>query len=137
MKNLFTHPAAIIVITILSGLLLLSMRRTAQKSQVSSQNVQSMERRINQLTGELEQEQRALEYESSPFAQEKILRDELLLRRPGEYVIQIPDEGLVMSAVEEVETKSAWEQWRELLLWENRLQRTITYKRACDGIGSI
>ena len=116
MKNLFTHPAAIIVITILSGLLLLSMRRTAQKSQVSSQNVQSMERRINQLTGELEQEQRALEYESSPFAQEKILRDELLLRRPGEYVIQIPDEGLVMSAVEEVETKSAWEQWRELLL---------------------
>lgn len=92
-----------------------SMRRTAQKSEVASQNVAAIQSQINQLSGQLEQERQVLQDTSSPLAREKILRNELLLQRPGEYVIQIPDESLVVPLSTEVEHSSPWEEWKKLL----------------------
>ena len=92
MKNLLYHPLAIITLTLLCVLFIVSLRKTAQKSEVSSQNVQLLEEKINQLSGEIELEKQAIEYAQSDLAQEKRLRDELLLQKSGEYILQIPEE---------------------------------------------
>lgn len=115
MKKLLSHPLALIVITIFFGLVMASMRRSAQKSEVASQNVDALQSQIDQLSGQLEQERQLLQDHSSPLAQEKALRNELLLQRPGEYVIQIPDEILTARSAGETEVKSPWEEWLKLL----------------------
>jgi cell division protein FtsB len=115
MKKLLYHPLIIIIITIISGLFLLSLKKTAQKSETAAKNVAVLEGQINQLAGQIETEKQAIEYTSSDLAKEKILRDELLLQKPGEYVLQIPEENRLNSEDSSIKQKSNWEAWRELL----------------------
>lgn len=115
MFKLLAHPLVAVGMTILAVLFVLSLRKTAQKSEVASQNVAVLEQKITDLSRELEEEQKALEYDSSDFAREKILRNDLLLQKPGEYILQIPDENLVQNNTETASTKTPWEEWKALL----------------------
>lgn len=115
MFKLLTHPLIAVGLTILAALFVLSLRKTAQKSEVASQNVAVLEQKITDLSRELEEEQKALEYSSSDFAREKILRNDLLLQKPGEYTLQIPDESSVENMAEMPAVKTPWEEWKELL----------------------
>lgn len=115
MFKLLTHPLVAVGLTILAGLFVLSLRKTAQKSEVASQNVSVLEQKIGDLSRELEEEQKALEYSSSDFAREKILRNDLLLQKPGEYILQIPDENSAENTPEFAQPKTPWEEWKELL----------------------
>ena len=115
MRNLFFHPLIILLVTIIFLLFIFSLRKTAQKSEISSQNVAVLEERIDQLTGEIELEKQALDYANSPLAKEKILRNELLLQKPGEYVLQIAgEENLTTENIENAD-KSNLEAWKELV----------------------
>jgi outer membrane murein-binding lipoprotein Lpp len=104
-----------IIFTVLAVLFVLSLRKTAQKSQTASKNVALLEEKINQLSGQVEAERQAIEYASSDLAKEKILRNELLLQKPGEYVLQIPDDGALVVEAVTAEQSTPWDQWRELL----------------------
>lgn len=115
MKNLFFHPIVLIVATVASFLFILSLRKTALKSEVSSQNVALLEEKIAQISEEVEQEKEAIEYASSGLAKEKILRNELLLQKPGEYVLQISGESSLEIGDKENQEKSNLEAWRELV----------------------
>lgn len=115
MKKLLAQPIVIAVVTIFVILFVISLQKTAQKGQVAAENVAVMEEQIDTLTGQIEQAQQALEYESSPLAQEKILRNELLFQRSGEYIIQIPDEAELLENGPDLELKTAWQEWQELL----------------------
>ena len=51
-----------------------------------------------------------------PFAKEQIIRNELLMKREGEYVVQIPDELVTTTQrVTRAEFLTPWEEWRQLL----------------------
>lgn len=115
MKKFFSHPLVIAAATLFGILFIISLQKTAQKGRVASENVAVMEAQIDTLTGQIKQQQQALEYESSPLAQEKILRNELLLQRPGEYVIQIPDEQALVQGETNAQLITPWEKWKELL----------------------
>lgn len=115
MKKLLAHPLVILAITLVCGLLVFSMQKTAGKSRVSSDNISVMEQEVAELNTQLELEKQALEYGSSDLAKEKILRNELLLQRPGEYVIQIPDLDQVRNQTAETTAKTPWQEWSELL----------------------
>lgn len=115
MKNLLFHPLTALLFTVIAILFVVSLRKTAQKSEVSSKNVEVLEEKINQLSGEIEAEQQALEYASSKLAREKMLRNELLLQKPGEYILQIPNEESLNVNQNVNEEQTNLKTWWELI----------------------
>ena len=96
-------------------LFVISLQKTAQKSNVATQNVRLLEESNQLLIDQIEQEEAALESANSDLSKEKILRNELLLQKPGEYVIQIPDEVIIEQQSGEVQEQTPWEEWRKIL----------------------
>jgi hypothetical protein len=52
----------------------------------------------------------------TPLNQESIIRNELLLQKPGEYIVQMPDlpEPITSQSVIQKQL-SPWEEWRQVL----------------------
>lgn len=118
MTKLLHHPLVVVFLTAVAVLFIMSLRKTAQKGQVANQNVTLLESRIDQLSGQIEAEQSAIKYADTQLAKEKVLRNELLMQKPGEYVLQIPDDEVGITEIGTVEQKTAWQEWRELLFWK-------------------
>ena len=90
-RNLLYHPVTVLFITIIAITFYFSLDRSAQKTQKSSENIRVLEHEINQVSQEvIELEEKIIETESQQF-QEKVVRNELLLQKEGEYVLQIPE----------------------------------------------
>jgi hypothetical protein len=115
MRQLLAHPLIILALTFLVVLFVISLQKTAQKSRVASENVRLIEEKNAELTIQIEAGQQALDNAGTDLAKEKILRNELLLQKPGEYVIQIPDELIIQQQSGEIQEKSPWQQWQDLL----------------------
>lgn len=81
----------------------------------SSETVGVLDQEVSQIASEVSELQTRLETAQSPAAQEERIRNELLLKKPGEYVIQLP--SMVEDSEDDVETPqlSAWEKWVTLL----------------------
>ena len=111
-----SHPLAIIIFTLLSGLFSLSLYSGLQRTRVSSEQVGVLEQEIAQIASEVSGLEKQVQLASSSAAQEKIIRDELLMQKPGEIVVQMPS---LTTTPEPVITTSSevtpWQQWLELL----------------------
>ncbi|NCN45340.1 MAG: hypothetical protein COU63_01300 [Candidatus Pacebacteria bacterium CG10_big_fil_rev_8_21_14_0_10_36_11] len=114
MKQLLTKPITILFLSVISLLFFISLRKTAQKSELSQKNVEILEQKIEDNKIEIEEEKKQIFYASSEFAIDKLWRDELLNYKPGEYVLQIPLEEKVKKDESFTENKSAWENWLSL-----------------------
>jgi hypothetical protein len=58
---------------------------------------------------------------TSSAHQEKIVRDQLLLQKPGEYIVQIPPEKEKILPQQETRRPSPREAWTALFFSQNRL----------------
>ncbi len=114
--NFFQRTPSILFITLITILFIFSLRRTASKSIVSQENVEVLEHTLQDITTKIEIEKKELEYTSSEFAKEGILRNELLLQKPGEYILQIPLEEKEIEKQKLSQEKTPWETWKNLLL---------------------
>jgi len=56
----------------------------------STQSITQLDQQVNLTAKEVETLKHKLEQVQQPEAKEKIIRDELLLQKPGEYTIQLP-----------------------------------------------
>ena len=115
MKKLLAHPLVMLGITIFVILFVISLQKTAQKSNVATENVRLLEENNQLLIDQIEQEKDALEYANTDLSKEKIIRNELLMQKPGEYVIQIPNDVVIDQQSGEVQQQSAWDEWQQLL----------------------
>lgn len=117
-RRLIFNPITLIFLTILSIIFSISLHKSAQKTTRSAHNLASVEQEVAQIETEVEQLELALESAEQPLAKEKIIRNELMMQKPGECVIQIADEltQLAASTAAEIKpTPTPWEEWRELL----------------------
>ena len=116
MTSFFQRTPVILFLTLITIFFIFSLRRTANKSIISQENVEVLEHSIQDISTKIEIEKKELESTSSEFSKEKILRNELLLQKPGEYILQIP--------LEEKETEkqiisqeiTPWETWVNLFI---------------------
>ncbi len=119
-RNLLYHPVTVLFITIIAITFYFSLDRSAQKTQKSSENIRVLEHEINQVSQEvIELEEKIIETESQQF-QEKVVRNELLLQKEGEYVLQIP-ELEERNITENCVNCSKNEQITPLLAWKKLL----------------
>jgi|GEM_PF-1275722 len=89
-KRILFHPVVIIFVFILFLLFFLSLENTRKKAYEQFIRYKKHEEIIKQKQKELEQLEAEDKKLDSKFYQEKVLRDELLLQKEGERIIQLP-----------------------------------------------
>lgn len=115
MRILYSH-LAVAFFTVVAGIICVSLYMNGRRIQQSATVVQKMELEVASIEAKVNQvESTALEA-TSAAAKERIFRDELLLQRPGEYIVQVPDQPLpTPQTVVASPQPTAWQQWKKLL----------------------
>ncbi|MFZ1721303.1 MAG: hypothetical protein WAU07_02245 [Microgenomates group bacterium] len=106
----------ILVITGFSILVIVSLLRTANRGDEITQAIAVIEQDL-QLNREKNQTlaEEVLVSESD-FSQEKIVRNELLKKLPGEYVVHLPEPSTKQPKLTAEEPQTPIQAWMELLL---------------------
>lgn len=115
MTSILKHPVIIVIITVIALFYYLSLDKSAQKAETSSQTVKVLEDEISQMNSEVSVLEKQLEAVNHPVAQEKVIRNELLLQKPGEYILQLPNIEVEEAKPVTNKEKSPWEEWKKVL----------------------
>lgn len=115
MSRWFYHPFTVITFTIVVTWLYASLLRTEGKMRMSTESVTVLDQEVTQIASEVSALELQLNQAKSAAAQEQRIRDELLLQKPGEYVIQLPLLQEQQPAPASTRKASAWEEWQQLL----------------------
>ncbi len=116
MFKILFHPIGLVVATGLVVLLWVSLWANTREIKQSQDFILTLQNKVEKEKTEVFQLEEKLSQAESDYQKERIIRDELLMQKPGEYVIQVPD-----VAPPEVETKkeekqpTPWEAWQTLL----------------------
>jgi len=97
---LIFSPFFAILVTIVSGAFILSLLRTDANLAQSVQIVEEVKSEVENLQTELADLDESVEKATSSAAIERRLRDELLLQRPGEIVVQLPGDDILESEID-------------------------------------
>lgn len=116
MLALLKHPLAIALFTLVCLVFSFSLYRSTEQVRQSQDYLIAMEQETIELETSVSQLAEKVEQSSTPFAKEKLIRDQLLMQRPGEYVVQVPE----LQASESVpkhkaETLRPWHAWIKVL----------------------
>lgn len=117
MSKIIYHPVIVIIFTIIGIVFFISLSKSAQKTDISSRNIEFLEKEVNDMSIETAKiEEKIIETDSDEF-KEKVIRNELLLQKPGEKIIQMPTEGNIESAAAATITqeKKPIEEWWKLI----------------------
>ena len=119
------HPITVLALTIGAIMFFFSLDKSSKKTQNSSENIRALEHEVHQISKEIiELEEKKDLVESEQF-REKIIRNELLQQKPGEYVLQVPDIEEIPNKTDctekicekqnENDIKPPFQAWKELL----------------------
>jgi len=116
MTKIVYHPFIVFIITIVSVFFFFSLNKSAQKTSISTQNIKILEKEVDRMSNNImETEEKIIKTESNEF-KEKIIRNELLLQKPGEHVIQLPDlENNEDVLGNEIDESKPFDRWLKLL----------------------
>lgn len=113
----FSHPLVIALLTLAGLIFSYSLASNLHRTRSSTEHLSVLEQEIAEMASEVsELEQRASKAQSQE-AQEKIIRDELLMQKEGEVIVQLPEinkNDLPLPSPSPSPTP--WEEWKELLL---------------------
>lgn len=118
MNKLFFNPITIIVFIVFVFSVSLSLRETAKRSQLSKQELTTLEAQVTQLEQSYAETQAVLQKHQSEFAREKVLRDELLQQKSGEIIVQLPPITPTIQPTPTIAVTSPLKQWREAIFWQ-------------------
>lgn len=116
MSRLLYHPLTIAIITGISLILFISLYINGREIRQSGQLITTLESDVKKTSEDVEKTQQKLQEAQTPYTKEKIIRDQLLMQKPGEFIVQIPD--VVLQNEEKPTIKknpTPLEQWRQLL----------------------
>lgn len=117
MIKIIYHPFIIIIFTVISIVFFLSLEKSSQKTEISSKNIEVLEQEIYEMSTQASELDEKIINADSEIFKEKVIRNELLLQKPGEKVIQISSfEGQKSGNESEViETQKPLDAWLDLL----------------------
>jgi hypothetical protein len=103
-------------VTLVVGGICISLYLNGREIKSSAQQVTQLKTQVSQRQQEFDRVATQASQLQTPFNQEAMMRNELLLQKPGEYIIQMPD----LPANEPVKPLPSpiltpWQQWQQLL----------------------
>lgn len=109
-------PLAVAFFTVVAGVICVSLYMNGRRIQQSALTVLKMEQEVASIEAKVNKVERTALEATSSAAKERIFRDELLLQRPGEYIVQVPDQPLpTPEPVVPEPSLTPWQQWQLLL----------------------
>jgi cell division protein FtsB len=115
MKRLLLHPLGIIILTTISLSIFFSLEKTISQHQLSEEQVKELKTQTSQLETQITTLETEVQQASQAAYQEKMLRDELLMQKDGEYIVKIEYN---QSSGEETSTTpepTPWQEWKNLI----------------------
>jgi cell division protein FtsB len=109
------------ILIIFSGLIVVaawwSLRGTRQRILISSQRLDQINQEVTELESQLESLKKDLTLAQNPLSKEIIIRNELLMKKSGEIVVQLPslEENQDKTKLEENQTATPWQEWQQIL----------------------
>ena len=117
MKKILSNQVVLLGFALFITLTILSMRQNNHKIINQDQNLLQIDQKNKELRQEIANLEGKITTATSDFAKEKRLRDELLLQKPGEYVVLLDETATAepVATIPQVVEKYIWQQWREVL----------------------
>jgi cell division protein FtsB len=116
MQKLLFHPLTAIFITFISIIFLISLYHSNLDIRKSTETISVLDQENQKLASEVSGLEKKLTMAESDFAKEKITRDELLMQKPGEIIVQLPPlPNLDIQLQPETKNLTPWEEWQKLL----------------------
>ena len=122
MQKFLAHPLVLVSITCVAVLLFFSLEQSGKKADTSTLAIQTEQEKKEQLAAEVSELTLELTEAESPLYQEKLIRDELLLQKDGEIVLQIPTQKAVNESIEPVIQLTPWQEWQAVFTQKYRAQ---------------
>lgn len=114
-EQIIQHPLTLLATALLIGLFCLSLIESRQKTRISEESIRELQKSVDQLDQEVNLQARQVEQSQSQLYKDKIIRNELLQKKEGEIVLQIPEEALIGT----IELESKNESLQPLTAWKN------------------
>ncbi len=115
MLRILLHPISLFLLTVAAGAFYLSLVRTNQNLRTSTEALSVLDQEVAQIASEVEKLESQVAEATSAATKERILRDELLMQKPGEYVLKLPAIETSKQDEEAVANQTPWQQWKEIL----------------------
>lgn len=116
MQRLFSHPITLIAVTVIAGVFFVSLDKSAHKAQTSVATIQDLKQETDKLHLEVDDLTQKVQAADSPLSKEKLIRDQLLMQKPGETVVQLPSiQDNKEASPAKAEEKTPWEEWKVVL----------------------
>ncbi len=116
MLKVFSHPLAILVFTIIGAVFSYSLYSSSQKTRISTEQVAVLEQEIDQMTSEVSELDKQAQAAQTPEMKEKLIRDQLLMQKDGEIVVQIPEiPEFSYNRLQAQPSPEPWDEWEDLL----------------------
>ena len=106
MPSWIQSPIFAVFVTVVSIFLLLSLLQTDAKLEETAGIRDSLREEVEELRDEVAHIQIETQIATSSATQEKVIRNELLLQKPGEYIVQLPS----MESIDEARAKNLQSQ---------------------------
>lgn len=125
MVAILRHPVVILLISVAVLVFLFSLDKTSDQRTLSAAYIEEQEKEIAKLLAQTEALEAEAVESSSEVVKEKIIRNELLMQKDGEYSVMLPDlevgeveeaAGAASQKTDSSEKSSPWAKWRELLV---------------------
>ena len=115
-KKILFHPLVFLLISLASLLLIFSLYQNAQEITNSTTDLKKIELEVDQKEQKIESLENQLNQAQTNFTKERIIRDELLMQKEGELIIQIPeDQTIEIPQIDEEKPLTPWQEWKNLL----------------------
>ncbi len=115
MLKLLRSPLVMLLSLVATCILLWSLWGTVKRSRSSAEQVGLLEQELHQMASEVSRLEQKVSVASSAAAQEKIIRNELLMQKPGEYVVQLPPLETTTPTPTPAPSLSPWQGWQQVL----------------------
>ena len=115
MKNLIYNPWSFSLFVIFAIMFGLSLKVTGKKAQTATSQLRQLESDTKILESRIASKSALASKSAQPFTKEKITRDELLLIKPGEIIIELPPIVLKTTDISIKPSQTPLEKWQEIL----------------------
>jgi type II secretory pathway pseudopilin PulG len=116
MRSLLEHPLVIVIITVVAGIFMFSLYVSSNRGRSGEETLSSLEQSVTNQQERVRTLEEQAQLSKDPFVQEKIQRDERLLQKPGEIVLQLPPLTVASPTPEPKPTPDTpWQEWKQLL----------------------
>jgi hypothetical protein len=109
------HPITLLLTTILVIWLYMSLLHTEEKMRMSTESVLLLDQEVAEIASQVSLLENRLAQANSEQSKEQRIRDELLLQKPGEYVIQLPTQQVSAETIEDDVQESPLQSWLQLI----------------------